>query len=607
MHQVNDQNVSLLMLASLNGYDAVVRVLLHYCPTQINQTELKGNVQSINGDLIHNATALWCALDRAHFTVAQNLISLGKANVKNGPTHSLLIDAIIRNRFDIVRFLIENGYADVNETTIRGLNKNSGLLIAAAHDNTEIMAYLIEKGASIDYITTYHRNTPLSTAVIKRHLASVKLLCKAGASTSVKNRYGQTPLTLAAESGRLDIMNALLEYNHDETIFDDLELFAASYLAFDNFIGPHESEKMLNILRQSIQSRLLFNIPKNVAEPIAAYDFYKECQSIDELNQIEHDNNRLYIEALLIRERILKPRKSLSLFTPLLDRVILLVEKKEFDRGLHLAFHTFHLYQQMRLDTNLHRFVWIFCRILTANVPFPVDHFLKACNLIFEPSQQKPGDANLNNALFLVIIASKVLKQTTLSNTDRRSIVEWIRQLCCQRRTTPRGQTLLHLSVDPQTNHNITYRQVDIRPIIVFPNLAATKLLLTYGKQWVDVNATDAILDDTALHLVSRSSKQDTNADSLTIIKVLLNEGAHVDCMNENGQTPLAVAKQSQIQNLLQSKQSPPRLKCLCTRLVVDQKLDYERLWPVQTHLYSFILLHDYLRRKISISQIDSN
>ena len=45
-----------------------------------------------------------------------------------------------------------------------------------------------------------------------------------------------------------------------------------------------------------------------------------ECQSIDELDQIENNDDRLYIEALLIQERILLPEKDEKLFTPLFNR-----------------------------------------------------------------------------------------------------------------------------------------------------------------------------------------------------------------------------------------------------------------------------------------------
>ncbi|CAF2481695.1 unnamed protein product [Rotaria sp. Silwood2] len=255
VNRLNNEYLSLLMVASLHGYDAVVRVLLAHCPADIDQTELKGRVYSNNGDLVHNATALWCALDRAHYGVAQSLIDLGKANVNNGPFHPLLIDAIIRERFDIVCFLVENDYADVNETMTNDQNKCSSLIVAAAKGNTQIMTYLIEKGAKLDYRTCIHENTPLTVAAIEGHIASVKLLYLAGASSNVTNRYGKTPLILAAENDRLNVVDFLLDYNQDETTFNNLELLASSYMVSKNDDERLEPERMIRFLRQSTEKR----------------------------------------------------------------------------------------------------------------------------------------------------------------------------------------------------------------------------------------------------------------------------------------------------------------------------------------------------------------
>jgi hypothetical protein len=121
-----------------------------------------------------------------------------------------------------------------------------------------------------------------------------------------------------------------------------------------------------------------------------------------------------------------------------------------------------------------------------------------------------------------------------------------------------------------------------------FPNLAATQLLLTYCNRWIDVNAMESVNGNTALHIISSS---DTN-DSIAVVKLLINSGAHIDCMNKFDQTPLDVAKNVEIRNLLKTKQSPSRLKCLCARLIVAKKLTYELIWPVETEMNIFLFLH---------------
>ncbi|CAF1156509.1 unnamed protein product, partial [Rotaria sordida] len=129
--------------------------------------------------------------------------------------------------------------------------------------------------------------------------------------------------------------------------------------------------------------------------------------------------------------------------------------------------------------------------MLNANVPIHADRFLDACRLVFEPSQRTTKEDIIVNAVCLVALAAKVLEQPTVSNRDRHSIIQWIKDLCREQRRTENGRTLLHLSVDVETYWKINYRPTDIRHILIFPNLAATRLLVCYGKRWIDLDAVD--------------------------------------------------------------------------------------------------------------------
>ncbi|CAF4140780.1 unnamed protein product, partial [Rotaria sp. Silwood1] len=70
------------------------------------------------------------------------------------------------------------------------------------------------------------------------------------------------------------------------------------------------------------------------------------------------------------------------------------------------------------------------------------------------------------------------------------------------------------------------------------PNVSAVKLLLAYGKRWIDVDDLDEHRGDTALHIISRSTSSNSQ-DLLTIIEMLLNAGTHIDFINYYGRTPL--------------------------------------------------------------------
>jgi ankyrin repeat protein len=469
LYRRDNQCVSLLMLAALHGHDEMIRVLLSHSSDMKTLVELTGSVHRANKTLVRNATALWCACDRGHYTVARTLIEVGQAKIDHGPRYPLLVDAVVMGRLDIVRFLIENRYATITRTGGGEHFRLNSLMMGVIYGQTQIVAYLLENGSQFDYSTSTSSNTPLGYACIKGHLDIVRLLCLAGACSTLKNRNGQTPLMLAAKYDRMHVVDYLLDLNDCETGIKELELVACSFITpvSNNItILRAQSQRMISLMCKIFELRTTKNISKTVAEPIAAYSFQQECQTIEELNKIEHDNERLYIEALLIRERLLVPEKDETLFKPLLIRGDKLVKRGQFELCLHLWEHTFHLYQNMNIETGLHRFVWLFCKMLSANIPISPQQFVQICRLTFEPSQQKAKDDYIKNAVCFLAIAVKVLEQPALTKTECQLIYQWISDVCRQKRTTRHEQTLLHLCVDVQTYNDINYRANDIKPIL---------------------------------------------------------------------------------------------------------------------------------------------
>ena len=84
-----------------------------------------------------------------------------------------------------------------------------------------------------------------------------------------------------------------------------------------------------------------------------------------------------------------------------------MVEKGQYERCLYLWEHAFHLYQNMELETGLHRFVWLFCKMLANQIPISPQRFVQVARLTFEPSQQKPRDDYIKNALCLFAVAAR--------------------------------------------------------------------------------------------------------------------------------------------------------------------------------------------------------
>ncbi|CAF3922084.1 unnamed protein product [Rotaria sp. Silwood2] len=196
----------------------------------------------------------------------------------------------------------------------------------------------------------------------------------------------------------------------------------------------------------------------------------------------------------------------------------------------------------------------------------------------------------------------QILEQSTMSDRDRHLIIQWIKDLCREKRRTENGRTLLHLSVDVETYGDINYRPADIMHTLIFPNLATTRLLVCFGKRWIDLDAVDLVNNDTALHKILQSWAPGNNKDTKAIVELLINAGAHIDCANARGHRPVDVATVDEIRALLQSKQRLPRLKCLCARVITDQQIVYDNLWPTPTTKNTFLRLHGGLKRKRSMS-----
>jgi ankyrin repeat protein len=74
-----------------------------------------------------------------------------------------------------------------------------------------VVQLLLQKGADIDSKDSGYHQTPLSLAAWSGRAAVVQLLLKKGADVDSTSYYGRTPLSYAAESGHAAVVKLLLE------------------------------------------------------------------------------------------------------------------------------------------------------------------------------------------------------------------------------------------------------------------------------------------------------------------------------------------------------------------------------------------------------------
>ena len=355
-----------MFLAASRGHFDVLRCLLENgadinASTADNCTPLmiaieNGNINAATFLIEHGAnvdlkddrgdTALHYAMSRyilydcnASLEVFSCLIEHGAdvngRNSSKGPSNSCtpLMVASRNSRVDLMTLLIKHG-ADVNlqdeegETALhvavcgsddscevfRCLIENGANINAVSNDgrtslmnaigNISVVTFLTEHGANID-LQDKNGNTALHHAVCGCSLEAVHHLVTLGASHMCNNK-GFTPLLLASNTGKSRLVEYLIqrpEMNKEQRI-DGLELLGTS-LVFTRSNEHVEGFKYIKLGMEERFSDPSHPLSKQPMEPVEAYQNRKECQTLEELAQIEGDVDAVFIEGVIMRERII--------------------------------------------------------------------------------------------------------------------------------------------------------------------------------------------------------------------------------------------------------------------------------------------------------------
>ena len=237
--------------------------------------------------------------------------------------------AAYSERFESVDWLLKNG-ADINSKNFEGVTP---IHKAAGTGRVEMIKYLKEHGANIflrdnsdvspmeSAITTNkteciiclndlsiklgkklddYRNskgeTPMFRAVmsVSGKTDSIKCLATLGADVNARDKYGYTPLFMAASAGRTDSIKCLATLGADVNIEDDQGCTPMFYAAF---FGQLESVKCL----QELGARLDVKA-KNGMTPIDAAKAENQTKIIEWFQEVENakllavENEKLRVE-----------------------------------------------------------------------------------------------------------------------------------------------------------------------------------------------------------------------------------------------------------------------------------------------------------------------
>jgi ankyrin repeat protein len=193
-NQINSEGNSLLIIASMNGSNDMVELLL--------QNGASIDYRSTNFGM----SALYIASQQNHISVVTLLLD-HKADINapsKGGFNSLYI-ASQHGHHHIVNLLLERN-ADINTQSDNG---STPLIIASQKGHYKIVDLLLSKGSSVNHKDT-HGSTALHIAIQQGHLKIVELLLSRGADIKHRDILGTNAIIMASMYNRLDILKLLL-------------------------------------------------------------------------------------------------------------------------------------------------------------------------------------------------------------------------------------------------------------------------------------------------------------------------------------------------------------------------------------------------------------
>jgi ankyrin repeat protein len=159
----------------------------------------------------HGRTPLHVATFRAHHDVIR---ALAKAGADLGALENDRYDAVtiasVANDEATLRLLLSLG-ASARLVTSR---YDGTALIAAAHlGHAGVVRQLVQAGAPLDHVNNLHWTAVIESIVLgdggTRHRETLEILIRAGASLSIGDRAGHTPLALARSRGHAEMVRML--------------------------------------------------------------------------------------------------------------------------------------------------------------------------------------------------------------------------------------------------------------------------------------------------------------------------------------------------------------------------------------------------------------
>ncbi|CAN7941410.1 unnamed protein product [Ixodes pacificus] len=555
-----------LMAAARYGHCRLVTTLLTRYGARV---DIEGSALFDDHYAVSGTTALWHAVDGGHVDAAQSLLS-GGADVNHRT---------------------QRHHSDWVEPEFVAHDKTC-LMLAAHRGHCAMVTCLLRHGADHS-AKSANGETCLHFAAKRGHHSVLRVLLAFDAEI-VPNCFGETPLVQAAEWLHPEVVE-LFSSRADASKLakvEALELLGAAYANDDAF---YNADQAFSCMASALALRCSEEdpLPKSVLPIILAYGPSPECATPSDLAALGNNPERLQIESLYIRERILGWNSPL---TPrrMRFRAISLRKNGRYMSALLLWLRILDMKtrQTVSLYDDLVEVTELLCQMLHHGVSVreeSVPSVFAACAREAEWMLSPLGlasnfDNHWHTCSYLVCIAAHLFGDRSMGNPSAITAIQ--RLVALNQRTLAGQRTLLHLCLDERTIIDGEFSN----KVVSFPCASAALLLIQAGHA---VNCQDANLA-TPLHVVCRTESMEEGCVTTIrrCIGILVDAGAHLDIVDAWRRTPADVAmEQLNLAALLMLKSlEEPCLKCIASRAVNRYGLRCDAAIPET--LRAFVRLH---------------